>query len=548
MKVVRRRTEWLVYVAAALVCTAYVAARADLVPRWGEWYTGDDPPFVQLEVRALLSGRLALAPHPSASAHDEDWGRGGMHTNFGLGEPILALPLHVLARLFGAPGFPDDLRFLVFYCVTAVLLARALYRAAPSEPGALVASVAAAGFVMVFPTFVGLVSARFHVYEQTIATGALWNVALLAGLLALARRCTPARLVLLCGAAGFSILIRPPLAVYGATTAAAAAVVARRRGLDARSLAAGVAAYLAVTALYFGGNALRFGSALNTGYGNTISTTLVNRQTRWGVAFADVPWTAAAKELLLTCFFLEPIPSDAMAWAPPPSLQPHVQAERWREYYCPTYDLLVLAIWLAAVAVVCAKLFALGRQRGGAARRGGDRALLVGAWALPPSIVLFAFYARLGCIVTRYLADMYPAMAAACLCVGIAVVDWARRRAPARAPPAQLAIAACAGLYIAGWRGWVEHVTHPVDAKTLAARIDAVAARAADMPQVAGEFECHDARDKQPVYTHLAEWQADCTFRSGMVFAMRHQACVAFTFGPGPGTLPPGASQSPSRA
>ena len=57
-------------------------------------------------------------------------------------------------------------------------------------------------FVFVFPTFVGLLAARFLIYEQTIAVGALWSLLLLAGILLLVDRATTSRLMLVCGAAG----------------------------------------------------------------------------------------------------------------------------------------------------------------------------------------------------------------------------------------------------------------------------------------------------------------------------------------------------------
>ncbi len=113
---------------------------------------------------------------------------------------------------------------------------------------------------MTFPTYVGMVSSRFQIYEQTIAMGVLWSVLLLAGVVALSYRCTPWRLVWVCAAAGFSILVRPPLFVYGLTTVAIALVLAHRKGLGGRSMLAALAAFGGVTALYLGGNALRFGS------------------------------------------------------------------------------------------------------------------------------------------------------------------------------------------------------------------------------------------------------------------------------------------------
>jgi hypothetical protein len=106
-------------------------ARTELIPRWGEWYASDLNPPVLLQLRAWFSGNLAPAAHPVGDWYDYVWGRGGMHTNFGLGLPILGIPFHMVARLFGAPGFPDHLRFLVLEAITMALLARALHRLSP---------------------------------------------------------------------------------------------------------------------------------------------------------------------------------------------------------------------------------------------------------------------------------------------------------------------------------------------------------------------------------------------------------------------------------
>ena len=139
--------------------------------------------------------------------------------------------MHALARLLGAPGFPDQLRFLLFYAITAALLARALHRVSRDEPSALVASAGVAAFFVAFPPLVGLIAARFLIYDQTIAVGVLWTLLLLAGILALLERSTAPRLAIVCAAAAFAIFIRPPMAAYGVWTVALGLVIAHRRGV-----------------------------------------------------------------------------------------------------------------------------------------------------------------------------------------------------------------------------------------------------------------------------------------------------------------------------
>jgi hypothetical protein len=536
----------------AVLCTWYLNDRAQLVPKWGEWwapgtssFTESDPVTLE-QVRALLSGRLALYPHPVGSSVDSFWGRGGIHSGWGLGIPILATPLHLLGRLCGAPGFPDSVRFLIFYAITAVVLARALHRIAPpKEPTALAAGIGAAGFFMLFPTFVGMLCARFLIYEQTIATGCLWCLILLAGMLALIARCTPSRLVLVCAAAGFASLIRPTLALYGIATAALAFVIARSHKLGWRALLRGVGAYAAMAALYPLSNYLRFGSAFNTGYKNCTSGHEASTWMRWGVPSDLIPLSASLKEQFAILFLLEPTPQDTSSL--PASMQPYVTGHRYWQFYTPTFDRIVPIVWAVAVVIVCVRVV-----RGRLWRR--DRVIdreeaktVVGAWALLTVPVLFVFYARLEGMATRYADDMYPAFAAAGLCVGMAIVDFVRRRASARAPAMQLAITGAVALYMssAEWQGWPVHLSRPWKRKALDARLADRDARAQQMPPVPDHFVCGEPQSgPDPVYGHLDDWFSDCNFLSGLLFAMPYRPCVSFTVVPRSGNWDAAATEA----
>jgi hypothetical protein len=540
----RPHVAWLVYALVAVACTAYLETRAHLVPKWGQWYGGDPHPYILLQVRAFLSGRLALVPHPSGAGHDYFWGRGGMHMAWGLGIPVLATPFHLVGRMFGAPGFPDSVRFLILYAVTTALLARVLHRTARrDDPNALVTRSATAGFIMVFPTYIGLISARFQIYDQTIATGALWSVLLLSGVIALLDRCTPGRLLAVCAAAGFSALIRVPIGIYGPTTAVIAILIAQRKGLSGRVLLAGLLTYIGVAALYFVGNILRFGGPWNTGYENCLSSALPNRMTRWGLPFAKVPFLVAAKEMFATWFLLEPVPNQIMMGVPPASVQPYIVGERWREYYAPTYDLVALGVWIAALAIVCWRIV---RGRLWSPHRDLDDEIttVVGAWGVPTAALLFVFYARMPNTVTRYATDAYPAFAATFLCVGMALVNTVRKRRPSMTASAQVALAAAAALYIGGWRGWARHLSQPIDRNAVDAQLAEIDSHAQDTPEVPASFKCNEPRGRPPVHTHLEDWRPDCTFRSGMVFAMPHSPCVNFTFAPAGADWTPAEEES----
>src|SRR5581483_8210652 len=141
---------------------------------------------------------------------------------------------------------------------------------------------------------------RFLIYEQTIAMGVLWAVLLLAGLLLLLDRCTPTRLEALCAAAGFAVMIRPTLATYGGSTLALAILIGARKGLTRRDLAGGALAFAGVTTLFFLANALRFGSPFDLGYSRCVSGWYVNRLARWGLPFANVPFSVAAEAMFAT--------------------------------------------------------------------------------------------------------------------------------------------------------------------------------------------------------------------------------------------------------
>lgn len=493
-------------------------------------------PYVLLQVRAFLSGRLAVVPHPAGITNDYDWGRGGMHQAWGLGVPLLALPFHLLGRLFGAPGFPDDVRFLVLYAVTAVLLARALHmtagaaRAAQGELPALATSTGIAGLVMVFPTFVGMIAVRFLVYEQTIATGVLWDLGLLAGLLLVVARCTPARLAALCAAAGFAILIRPTLAVYGASTVALALLVAARKGLGRRSLLTGVASFAGVSCLYLAGNALRFGSPFDPGYGNCISGPFVNRLARWGLPFAHVPMRKAAKEMFAMLFLLPPIPADVTDI--PASVLKYLNAERWREYYTPTFDLLVFVVAVVCTLLVVSRVLRARLWRS-ARTLEADTPTLIGLWGIVPVVVLFVFYARIGNSVTRYAVDMVPGFVAMAICVGMTVVGAARSLSPVSGIAVQVAVTVLAVWYTATQgRGWTEHLSYPVDRTTIVDRVAAIDKASVYADGIPTHFQAAGIRGPQLFESEFREWDADGSFPSGMVFAMPRSRCVALSFYP----------------
>ena len=266
---------------------------------------------------------------------------------------------------------------------------------------------------------------------------------------------------------------------------------------------------------------------------------------RWGLSFSRVPFKVAAKELYATLFRLEPVNRQIMMGTPPEAIQPYVAGERWREYYSPSYDRVVLWSWMAAIAFVAWRVVRdrlWRRDRDPAA----SRAVVVGLWALPPSIVLFVFYARVGNMVTRYLVDLYPAYAATFLCLGMGIVDALRKRAPSLAGAAQVALAACTALYLStsGWRGWPANLAPLIDQKRLMAQVADLDAHMNDVVIAPKHFKCGDPHGRDTIHEDRAEWRSDCTFNSAMTFAMTHAYCVSFTLLPASGKWGPLENES----
>jgi hypothetical protein len=423
---------------------------------------------------------------------------------------------------------------LLFYALTTVLLARAIHGLSRHEPSALGASCFAAAFVVTYPTYVGMVSSRFQIYEQTIATGVLWAVLLIAGLFVLLQECTPRWLVAVCAAAGFIGMIRIPLAFYGPPTAGLALLIAHRRGLSRRALAAGAAAYVASASMYFVGNVLRFGGVMNSGYENCLCSAQANRLTRWGLPFALTPFKVAAKEMYATLFELDPVPTQVVGWAPP-SVAKYAVGERWREYYAPTFDKWALYAMYLALAILCWRFV-----RGRLWRRDADLAAevpaVLAAWAIPPALILFVFYAKISNWCTRYATDLYPCFAASGLACGMFLVDLARKRASSLTGSAQLTVMAAAALYTTGWQGWAKHLSHPIDVNNMLGQLKPWEERNAKPMTIPAHYKCGEPRPSFQVFTNLDEWRGDCSYSAGMAFTLKYSPCVTLTFGPGAST------------
>src|SRR5262249_54275661 len=149
-----------------------------------------------------------------------------------------------------------------------------------------------------------------------------------------------------------------------------------------------------------------------------------------------------------------------------------------------------------------------------------ERITLVGVWAIPPVVGLFLFYCGMGNLVTRYATDLFPGFVAAILCVGMALVDAVRRRAPRLTSAVELLLCGAAALYAAGWRGWVTKISHPCEQKNALRIVTTTEAASHTVPPPPSHFESAQPHDTTILGAHqLADWHSDGRFASGFLFA-----------------------------
>lgn len=424
----------------ALVYAAGILLATGLVSNWGEWYSNSTP--FRNQTDALLNGHLALSDNVHDLRFDHTWSKGGVQQVWGLGVPFWRLPFEAASRLFDWEAFPDRIAFGVFALLVGfvslkVWIGNADAPLAGGEGGSawhLIRGFGAGLFILLlFPPFLTLLQTRSAVWEEAVSYEYLFAVLQLALLVAFIRRPSAARLLIVCGLAGFGGLVRPTLIFYG--FAAVAVAVARwllkclENRAGNRSQACPALGKIVMPALLglllFGigggvlwltnlkrfGNGFEFGHRLNVQhlYGSMYAT-------RFDDPFMNEPFAGAAKELFGVIFLAHR--QYGGDWYQENIFPGQSQTVRWRDIYFRTFDgsflPLILIGWAAAI-VAAFRVGTLARDggTGGAIATEKMTAMTAGLWSLIAAVPLFGFYLRCPVISSRYMMDLAPAFAAA---------------------------------------------------------------------------------------------------------------------------------------
>lgn len=225
----KRKLNWL-FGYQAVVYAAGLLLATGLVSDWGAWYSTSTAYRDQTD--ALFQGNLAVSEDVHDLKFDHTWSEGGVHQVWGLGVPLWRFPFEAAARLFGFEAFPDRIALglfalLVGFVSLKIWLGVGDDKSEGGGSGWRLITGLGAGFVilLLFPPFLTLLQTRGAVWEEAISYEYLFGVLLLAVLVAFVRSPSVARLLIVCGLAGFGGLVRPTLVFYGFAAVVVAVIV-----------------------------------------------------------------------------------------------------------------------------------------------------------------------------------------------------------------------------------------------------------------------------------------------------------------------------------
>ena len=475
-------------------------------------------PAYRAQVDALLDGRLALTPAPDGLIHDLAWTPSGVQQVWGLGAPLWQLPFEALGRAVGVSPFPDRLALLAWLAAMWLALIRAFRPRAVGEirpddqrrfagrTRALDSRAMQLGAVLItalLPGFVALLRGRIGIYEEAAIYAYGATMMLLAGVIAVLRRPTTARYLILVAFAGLTGLVRPTVWFYGlAATLVATAIVLRNHGRPAgRAIALGLALFVAGGGALYVSNAARFGSGTEFGHRLNVHSLPGNIvATRFSYPFERVG-TVAATEELVGSLFDGPERRSKRGFYQTALHRWQAPVPRWREYYFTTLS------WPYAAAIAAGLAIAALAWR----RRGDPFSRTLGAWAVLGGAPLVVFYLHAPSLTSRYQLDLAPAIAA------LLVLAW--RETVARWPRAALAVlvalwgTAVATSKVARPRG----VSDPVDREVAARSTDAITHAIAFDHHLPPAYDLADPL--LPIWTDVAEDFARCSDARGAPIA-----------------------------
>ena len=215
-----------------------------IISSWGQWYSSETPYRAQTD--AFLRGELALSRSPTDLDFDLCWSEGGVHQVWGLGVPLWRLPFEALTRVFGQPAFPDRLALGLFMALVAYIVlftwitpafCRDLIPGHSTAPEGdtttspafdWVQLIVALGVVILSLFFAPLIMrlrSSLNLSAEPIIFEHFLGIALICGLVLLARNSRWGCFLWLCALAGLGGLVRPTLVFYGMATVVIATLV-----------------------------------------------------------------------------------------------------------------------------------------------------------------------------------------------------------------------------------------------------------------------------------------------------------------------------------
>lgn len=453
-----RLREEILFAYAALLISFGTLFFCGVVPAW---YSAGLPTRAQTD--ALLRGELALSHNPADMRLDLCWSEGGIHQVWGLGIPLWRLPFEALARLFGQRTFPDRVALGLFMALVTYAVLRTWFGTSSGKFGSHEQPILASGFrlskgvsagspsifsgnhlgfqsgiselnrrgrlaiafgasvmCLLFAPLMNILRSSMGQYEEVLVYVHFFEIALMCGIVALARRPSWGRFWFLCGLAGLGGLIRPTIVLYGFSTVAVATFIMISAGgsKNWRQLLGGIFLFtLGGGVLYFT-NLLRFGSGWEFGHSLNFSSALtLVYTTRFGNPFSHVPLIEAAKELFGAMFLVNRF--NGTAWYNQGIFPGQSTTVRWRMIDLITYDLsyavLIAIAWLLGGWLLWR--WWLSNRKFIRLRKDGfplpPATELLIVWSLLSAAPLVYFYMKAPPLASRYLLDFMPAFVAA---------------------------------------------------------------------------------------------------------------------------------------
>jgi len=389
------------------------------------------------------------------------WSEGGVHQVYGLGVPLWRLPFEASARVFGQPAFPDRLAMglfmaLVAYIVLSTWMTLAFRRDSIPEhsttpEGDTTTSLAvdwaqlvvALGVMMLSLFFAPLIiylRSSLNQLAEPIVVEHFLGIALVCGLISLARNPRWGCFLWLCALAGLGGLVRPTLVFYGMATVviAALAMVCNPPRPQSRSeregdrvstsmrvfswrLLLGVCLFTLGGGLLFLTNRARFGSGWEFGHSLNVLTVSIMPtiySTRFNYPFMHVPLGEASHELFGALFQLNRLDFNNGFYAQG-IFKGQSPIIRHRDFSFSTYDssyaVCVGLSWLIG-AWMTWRWLRSSRQtsaKSGFVGRGLPSISILAMWSVLASAPLAVFYLRTPVLASRYMLDFSPAFVAA---------------------------------------------------------------------------------------------------------------------------------------